>query len=147
MASLFPLISAPGSAGASGTNTLPLCRETDWDFQTNQPIWRGGNPVFVTGARAVLIWAWNTLHTERFAHDVYSGAYGPAFGELFGRPYTEEIRQAEAIRIVREALLVNPYIKGVTQIGVDFQDSALSLRFKLTTIYGEVRIDGCDIAL
>ena len=78
MASLFPLISAPGSAGASGTNTLPLCRETDWDFQTNQPIWRGGNPVFVTGARAVLIWAWNTLHTERFAHDVYSGAYGPA---------------------------------------------------------------------
>lgn len=147
MASLFPLISVPGSAGASGTNTLPLCRETDWNFQTNQPIWRGGNPVFVTGVRAVLIWAWNTLHTKRFAHDVYSGAYGPAFGELFGRPYTEEIRQAEAIRIVREALLVNPYIKGVTQIGVDFQDSALSLRFKLTTIYGEVRIDGCDIAL
>nr|WP_298035329.1 DUF2634 domain-containing protein [uncultured Dysosmobacter sp.] len=126
---------------------MPLCRETDWDFTANQPVWRDGSPVFVTGQRAVLIWAWNALHTERFAHDVYSSDYGPDFSALLGQSYAEEVRQSEAIRIVRETLLVNPYITGVSQVSVAFEDSLLRLHFKMTTIYGEVSIDGCDIAL
>ena len=126
---------------------LPLFRETDWDFNANCPVWRGGNPVFVTGARAVLVWAWNALHTARFAHDVFSADYGPDFTGLIGQPYTEEVRQSEAIRIVRETLMVNPYITAVTQVSAVFHDSVLMLSCKLTTIYGEVSIDGCDIAL
>lgn len=126
---------------------LPLFRETDWDFNANCPVWRGGNPVFVTGARAVLVWAWNALHTERFAHDVFSADYGPDFTGLIGQPYTEEVRQSEAIRIVRETLMVNPYITAVTQVSAVFHGSVLTLSCKLTTIYGEVSIDGCDIAL
>lgn len=101
----------------------------------------------VTGTRAVLVWAWNALHTERFAHDVFSGDYGPDFSALRGQPYTEEIRAAEAIRIVRETLMINPYITDVTQVSAEFSGSTLALRFKLTTIYGEVGIDGCDITL
>ena len=126
---------------------LPLFRETDWDFNANCPVWRGGNPVFVTGARAVLVWAWNALHTERFTHDVFSADYGPDFTGLIGQPYTEEVRQSEAIRIVRETLMVNPYITAVTQVSAVFHNSVLTLSCKLTTIYGEVSIDGCDIAL
>ena len=144
--SLFPLIDQPDDGELIGTS-LPLYRETDWDFKTNRPVWRGGNPVFVTGARAVLVWAWNALHTERFSHDVFSYDYGPDFSGLLGRPYTDEVRQSEAIRIVRETLMVNPYITAVTQVSVSFQESVLTLGFKLTTIYGEVSIDGCDIAL
>lgn len=72
---------------------------------------------------------------------------GPDFSTLRGKPYTEEVRQAEAIRIIRETLLVNPYITDVTQVSAEFADSTLTLRFKLTTIYGEVSIDGCDITL
>lgn len=101
----------------------------------------------VTGTRAVLVWAWNALHTERFAHDVFSGDYGPDFSALRGQPYTEEVRAAEAIRIVRETLMINPYITDVTQVSAEFSGSTLALRFKLTTIYGEVGIDGCDITL
>ena len=78
---------------------------------------------------------------------MFSWSFGCELEALVGQPYRADTKRSEAERYVREALLVNPYIKGVTQIGVDFQDSALSLRFKLTTIYGEVRIDGCDIAL
>ena len=101
----------------------------------------------VTGTRAVLVWAWNALHTERFAHDVFSGDYGPDFSALRGQPYTEEIRAAEAIRIVRETLMINPYITDVTQVSAEFSGSTLALRLYKTTIYGEVGIDGCDITL
>ena len=144
--SLFPLIDRPDD-GVLAVAELPLYRETDWNFQTNEPVWRGGDPVMVTGTRAVLVWAWNALHTERFAHDVFSGDYGPDFSALRGQPYTEEIRAAEAIRIVRETLMINPYITDVTQVSAEFSGSTLALRFKLTTIYGEVGIDGCDITL
>lgn len=144
--SLFPLIDRPDD-GVLAAAELPLYRETDWNFQTNEPVWRGGDPVMVTGTRAVLVWAWNALHTERFAHDVFSGDYGPDFSALRGQPYTEEVRAAEAIRIVRETLMINPYITDVTQVSAEFSGSTLALRFKLTTIYGEVSIDGCDITL
>lgn len=144
--SLFPLINQPDSGELLETE-LPLFRETDWDFNANCPVWRGGNPVFVTGARAVLVWAWNALHTERFAHDVFSADYGPDFTGLIGQPYTEEVRQSEAIRIVRETLMVNPYITAVTQVSAVFHDSVLTLNFKMATIYGEVSINGCDITL
>ena len=144
--SLFPLIDRPDD-GVLAATELPLYRETDWNFQTNEPVWRGGDPVMVTGTRAVLVWAWNALHTERFAHDVFSGDYGPDFSALRGQPYTEEVRAAEAIRIVRETLMINPYITDVTQVSAEFSGSTLALRFKLTTIYGEVGIDGCDITL
>lgn len=144
MRSVLPMVF---DSEANGSVGLPLYRETDWDFASNRPIWRNGSPVFVTGQRAVLIWAWNTLHTERFAHDVYSADYGIDFSALLGQSYAEEVRQSEAIRVVRETLLVNPYITGVSQVSVSFGDSLLRLGFRLTTIYGEVSIDGCDIAL
>ena len=56
-------------------------------------------------------------------------------------------RKTLRIRIVRETLQVNPYITNVTQVSVSFEGSVLHLSFKLTTIYGEVTIDDCDIAL
>ena len=108
----------------------------DWDFRTNKPVWKGGNPVYVTGGRAVLVWAWNALHTMRFNHDVFSTDYGLDGNTLLGQAYSGEVRESEAIRIVRETLQVNPYITNVTQVSVSFEGSVLHLSFKLTTIYG-----------
>lgn len=145
--SLFPLIDAPDTGQLPTNGSLPLCREVDWNFETNRPVWRGGQPVFVTGARAVLVWAWNALHTQRFAHDVFSANYGQDISQLIGRPYSDGVRQSEAIRIVRDTLLVNPYITAVEQIEVAFEGSTLHLTARLKTIYGEETIDGLDIAL
>ena len=52
--SLFPLITEPDTGVLTETGGLPLYQEVDWNFQSNKPVWRGGNPVYVTGARAVL---------------------------------------------------------------------------------------------
>lgn len=144
--SLFPLISAP-DVGLAKRTALPLCREVSWDFVRDEPIFRGGEPVWITGAGAVLVWAWNALHTERFAHDIFSHDYGQDLSSLIGRPYSDEIRQSEAVRCVRETLGVNPYITAVDQIGVSFSGATLRLSCRITTIYGEVSIHGTDVAL
>lgn len=139
MSRLFPLIDVPDN-GAAATTSLPLAREVAWDFVRDQPIWRSGRPVYVTGADAVLVWAWNCIHTERFAHDVFTGDYGQDLAELIGQPYGNEVRQSEAIRKLREALMINPYITAVDQISAVFEGSCLRISFTLTTIYGEVTV-------
>lgn len=145
--SLFPLIDAPDTGQAPSPTTLPLAREVDWDFKTNTPVWRNGEPVIVTGQRAVLVWAWNALHTPRFAHDVFSHNYGLEVDALIGKPYSAAVRQSEAVRMVRDALLINPYITAVHQIYARFEGSTLYLTYAISTIYGEVKQDEFDIAL
>ena len=92
--SLFPLIDAPDT-GTVPAATLPLAREIAWDFVRDQPIWRAGRPVYVTGADAVLVWAWNCIHTERFRYDVFTTDYGQDLSGLVGQPYGDDIRQSE----------------------------------------------------
>ena len=143
---LFPLIDTPDLESAT-SGALPLAREVAWDFRRDQPIWRSGRPVYVTGADAVLVWAWNCIHTERFAHDVFTADYGQDLSGLIGQPYGDEVRQSEAIRKLREALLVNPYITAVDQIDVSFQGSVLQISFNLTTVYGEVSVHDAAIRI
>lgn len=141
---LFPLIKLPELPAKGGG--MPLFREVAWDFSSNTPIWRGGEPVYCTGAAAVLVWAWNTLHAEKGLHDVFTRDYGLGIREgLTGKPYTEEVRQSEAVRYVREALLVLPYITAVEEVEVLFEGSTLTVTCRIQTIYGEVNVDGCKI--
>lgn len=144
--SLFPLIEAPDT-GTVASGTLPLAREVAWDFAKDQPIWRSGKPLYVTGAAAVLVWAWNCIHTERFAHDVCTSDYGQDLAGLIGQPYGDEVRQSEAIRKLREALLINPYITAVDQVSVTFEGSRLTISCSLTTIYGEVSLIDAAIGI
>ena len=141
---IFPLISLPVSD--LGTE-LPLAREVRWDFSKDEPVWHGGNPAEVTGAEAVLVWAWNTINTSRYLHDVFTHNYGQDLQSLIGEPYGDDIRQSEAIRCIREALEINPYIKTVHQISVRFEGSTLHLSFKAKTIYGEVTLNDGKITL
>ena len=144
--SLFPLIDAPDT-GTAASGTLPLAREVAWDFARDQPIWRSGKPLYVTGADAVLVWAWNCIHTERFAHDVFTSDYGQDLAGLIGKPYGDEVRQSEAVRKLREALLINPYITSVHQVSATFEASWLHVSFSLHTIYGEVSVRDAAIGI
>jgi flagellar motor switch protein FliM len=60
---------------------------------------------------------------------------------LVGQPYTDELKKAEAIRCVKEALLINPYITDVTNITVLFTEGLLSIECNIITVYGEVSLD------
>lgn len=137
---LFPMVQ-PRAAEAA--QALPLCREVQWDFEGNRPVFRRGEPVMVEGAEAVLVWAWLALHTPRFRHEIYNWGFGSELEGLVGRPYTEALKQSEAGRYVRECLIVNPYIKSVDDVAVEFADGKLGISCTIDTIYGkkEVRAD------
>lgn len=139
---LFPLIEAPAASdGPSASGVLPLYREIAWDFENDVPIWRGGSPKWVTGAQAVAVWVWNTLHYIRGSLDIFSWDWGNEVQNLTGRPFTQGVKESEAVRYVQECLLVNPYITDVEQISVDFADATLSIQCAVDTIYGEVTVD------
>ena len=79
---------------------------------------------------------------NRITEEVPGNAYFSAQAETMAGGLLEEIRRSEAIRYVRQALEVNPYIVQVDAIAVDFSGSVLSLTCQIQTIYGEVEING-----
>ena len=94
----------------------------------------------MTGAQAVLVWAWKALQVQRYRYPIYSWDYGNEWEDLIGTTYTDDLKQAEAVRYVRECLLVNPYIEGVRDIVVAFDGEALNVDCALETVYGEVNV-------
>lgn len=136
--SLFPIIQP---AVVTTETELPLYKEVDWDFEHNIPVYKNGSPSIVTGLRAVLVWAWKALHVQRYRYDIYTWEYGNELESLIGQPYSDELKRAEAIRFIRECLLINPYIKDVTDIVVSFADDKITLQCKIVTVYGEVTLD------
>ena len=138
MSGIFPIIQ-PEAAEAE-PQRLPLCREAAWDFEKGTPVFSGGKPVTVTGAGAVKVWIWKALMTARFRHSVYTWDYGSEVESLIGKPFTPAVKRSEAVRYVREALAVNPYIQAVRQADVAFQNDDLTISCEVETIYGEVRV-------
>ena len=136
--SLFPSIQ-PEATATSTTETL--YREVKWDFEKDAPVFKDGSPETVTGKDAVLVWAWKALHTPRFRHEIYTWNYGNETENLVGQPFSDELKQSEAVRYVRECLLVNPYISNVRNIAVSFANGTLAISCVINTVYGEVEIN------
>jgi len=135
---IFPIIQPEAIAAET---ELPLYKEIDWDFERNIPIYKNGSPSIVTGKRAVLVWAWKALRTQRYKYDIYTWDYGCEIESLIGQSFTRELKQSEAARYVKECLMINPYITDVTDVSVAFSNDLISIQCKILTVYGEVVID------
>ena len=142
---LFPLIEGPDETGSGSAGTLPLYRETAWDFAADRPVWRNGAPAWVTGSDAVATWVWNTIHTIRREVDLFSWDWGCEIQNLRGHPFSAAVKESEAVRYLTECLEINPYITDVRQISVTFSDSELSVRCAVDTIYGEVNVSAIGL--
>ena len=59
---------------------------------------------------------------------------------MVGQPFTDDLKRAEAIRFVRECLLINPYIIEVTDISIGFENEVTTINCKIITVYGEVNV-------
>jgi hypothetical protein len=138
MNTIFPIIQ-PQISGSTGE--LELFKEIKWDFKNNIPVFKNGSPVIVTGKEAVLVWAWKALNTPRFRHEVYTWDYGNEADSLIGQPFTDDLKQSEAARYVKECLLINPYISSVSGITVAFRDGKISVGCTIETVYGEAEIN------
>ena len=132
--SLFPFFGDTVTAVAAGTN-LP------WDFQNNIPKLKNGEYEIVTENEAVKTWAYKALKTERFQHLIYSWNYGSEIDSIIGQSYTPNLTKAECVRYIEEALLINPYIKAVSEVEVSFSEGHLTVSGTLETIYGETEVE------
>ncbi len=139
MTDIFPIIQP--EAVAPQSSKLPLCREVAWDFEKGVPVFSGGQPLVVSGADAVRVWAWKALKTARRRFPAYTWGYGCEAERLVGKPFDEGVKRSEAARYVREALEVNPYITGVRSVDVSFAGSTLAIQCEISTVYGEVTVN------
>lgn len=116
---------------------LPLYTDIRWDFFNDKPVFVRGEPVVTTGLQAVMSWAWRALKQERFLNEIYTWNYGNEIMTLIGQQWLRETKLAEAIRYIRECLMVSPYITGATDVAVVFDDGLVTLSCTIQTIYGE----------
>lgn len=138
MRTLFPIIDTPQSSPAGG---LPLFRDIAWDFAQDMPRYDAeGEPEQAEGLEALKGWALNAVRTERYRWEIYDSDYGCELGRLIGQRYSEDTKLAEAVRYVREALAVNPYIKAVQVHNAAFDGSTLHMDITMETLYGEASI-------
>lgn len=121
--------------------SLPMYKEVAWDFEHNIPIYKNGSPKWIMGKEAVLVWAWKALHVQKYIYPIYSWNYGCQLESLIGQTVSEELKQSEAMRYVRQTLTENPYITDVKEVSVSFTNDVLSISCILNTRYGEVKVN------
>lgn len=132
--SIFPFIQPEAEDMAETV----LYKEVKWDFDKDTPVFKNGAPVIVTGKEAVKTWAWNALNTARKRWEVFSWDYGSDIDELIGQAYTNDVKTSECQRYLKECLLINPYISGVENIEVEFDNKGLlTVSCTIKTLYGE----------
>ena len=137
MRQLFPIFQTAAPEDGPGATPLPGC---GYGLRQGRAalLRRGAGPSVRAGA--VKGWAWRALHTERYRWSPFSWDYGCELESLVGQPYREDTRLSEAVRYVREALTVCPYITRAAAEVVDFDGSTLRMRVSLTTVYGEASV-------
>lgn len=121
-------------------NPYPMYKEIAWDFERNIPIFVNTKPKYVTGNEAIKVWCFKALKTSRFRYEMYSWDFGGELEKMMGKSYSPKIIKAEVTRAIEEALLINPYIKYVSQISTDFENGHLKVDCTINTIYGTERI-------
>lgn len=117
---------------------LPLYKDIAWDFENNKPILENGDFKFVTGIEAVKSWIYRTIQTERYKHEIYTWNHASELNSLIGKQFNS-LNKAEAERIVKESILVNPYITDLEVIDINFLDSKITIEFIVQTVYGSSR--------
>ena len=122
-----------------GQQNLPLMQEVGVDFHTGQPLLEpDGSFRLVSGLEAVRVWVWRALQPDntRYAYSAHTVSYGNQFHLLAGK----SLPQAESrmAGLVRETLLVCPYITGVERFSFTRESSRLIAAFTVRTVYGEM---------
>ena len=122
-----------------GQQNLPLMQEVGVDFHTGQPLLEpAGSFRLVSGLEAVRVWVWRALQPDntRYAYSAHTVSYGNQFHLLAGK----SLPQAESrmAGLVRETLLVCPYITGVERFSFTREGSRLIAAFTVRTVYGEM---------
>lgn len=116
----------------------PLYKEVAWDLINNKPLLENGEFKYVTGIEAIKSWIYRTIQTERYRYEIYSWNHASELSELIGKPFNA-LNKAEAERIIKESILVNPYVTDLRISNVLFLEGKITIEFEVVTIYGNTK--------
>ena len=135
MASIFPsFVEEVKAIEQNKNNTLPVAKEIAIDFSTGNPIIKNGDYVIVEKNEAIKVWCYYALKIAKGRFLAFTSNYGSELEEkIIGKQYNSDT-QKQVKRIVEDCLLVNPYIKSIDNVQVEFNDR-LTIEIELTTIY------------
>ncbi len=133
---LFPDLTVAVATDVS--QNLPVYRDWAYDFENNCFLTRNGRYYLVEKNEVLKIWIFKAMKTARYRYQAYPRGYGQELDELIGMGSSREIRESEAERLIREALMVNPYFVGVGDFSFAHQGSDMVIHFQVDTIYGEM---------
>ena len=135
MASIFPsFVEEVKAIEQNKNNTLPVAKEIAIDFSTGNPIIKNGDFVIVEKNEAIKVWCYYALKIAKGRFLAFTNNYGSELEEkLIGKQYNADTYN-KIKRIVEDCLLVNPYIKSIDNVQVEFDDK-LTIEIELTTVY------------
>lgn len=107
-------------------------REYEIDFKTGKLTGK-----IVEGAKAVAMWCWMALLTQRYRYYTYSWMYGSELEELIGKNHSQEYLDTELKRMIEDCLLINEYVEEVKDLSYNQQGNVLHVKFKIVTTLGE----------
>lgn len=126
-----PAVSQPGTG-------LQPFREYAWDFSKNCFIYdTKGKHIILEGNEAIKIWVYKCLSVERYRYIAYFDDYGCELEQFIGKP-NDGTEETELYRYIQESLLVNPYIKRVSNLSVEKDHKKIIMHLQLKTVYGDL---------
>lgn len=139
----FPFVGVPSDYISEIQTELPLLREYAYNFDTNDFIVdpMTNDLVVVTGIDALEVWIYKVILTDRFEYPIYSWDYGTELTELVGQKFSKGLTESEAFRYIKEALMINPYINDVDNLGVTFDGDTVTIKIAVDSVYGGVKIN------
>ena len=120
------------------TEALPIIYEPARNLETLELLTEDGQFYLVSKNEALKIWIVKALNreTSRYSHRAYSNNYGNEITKLFGRHLKDSLLKSELKKYIEEALLVNPYIKEISNFSFNKTNALVSASFTVSTIYG-----------
>lgn len=141
MSAEFPFI---GAEITTVEEELPTFRQPAWDFKEDKFLYDGnGRHIIVTENKAIEVWVYKALKTERFSYLAYSWQYGIELHPFIGKVMSVQERYSELKRVIVECLMVNPYIKSIDSVTFEAAEHGndVTTTVVLTTVYGEMSVN------
>lgn len=119
---------------AETDQTVTSLRTYAYDFEQGEFIHQpNGKPVILDGIEAVQQNSQKALSTDRYTFPIYTSVYGNELKELIRGDGTREWKQAEAKRLVREAVEYLPGVDRCENFTFEWIGAALKISFLLIT--------------
>lgn len=123
----------------SEDENLPIIYELARNLETLNLLTKDNKFYYVSKNEALKIWILKALNrqTSRYTYRAYSSNYGNEINVLFGRHLNKNLLKSELKRYIEETLLINPYIKKISNLSFEQTGAKVDVQFLVTTIYGE----------